>query len=299
MARPLRIEYPGAVYHVTSRGDRRESIFRDETDRQMLLDIVSRGMERLDAEMFAFCLMGNHYHFVLHTLKANLSRLMRHINGEYTQAFNRRHQVSGHVFQGRFHAVVVDRDAYLLEACRYVELNPVRAGLVDSVDHWPWCSYGAHVGKATSPRWLATAVVHGHLLGRDVTTADDRRRAEHLYAVTVASGHGVNLWTHHLRREIFLGDEQFVAETRARATEQRLRCTEIAKAQRTASRDLREWLTPDRTRDQAFKLAYSHGGLTMPEIARQAGMSVSGVSRIIASAERLHDSRPDPATFKT
>ena len=256
-------------------------------------------MARLDAEMFAYCLMGNHYHFVLRTRQANLSRLMRQINGEYTRTFNRRHAVTGHVFQGRFHAVIVDRDAYLVEVCRYVELNPLRAGLVDAVADWPWCSYRAHIGMEPAPTWFATNTVHGHMLGRDIATADDRRNARRLYAETVAAGHGVDLWGRHLHREIYLGEEKFALDTQALATEKRLRCGDIAKTQRVHPDRLAEWLTPERTRDEAFRLAYSRGGMTMPEIARQAGMSVSGVSRIIAIATRLHDSRPDTATFKT
>jgi REP element-mobilizing transposase RayT len=292
MGRPLRIEYPGAVYHVTSRGDRQEPIFRAPDDRPRLLDIVDQAMARLDAEMLAFCLMGNHYHFVLRTRQANLSRLMRHINGEYTRAFNQRHGLVGHVFQGRFHSVLVDSDAYLLQACRYVELNPVRAGLVDSVELWPWCSYRAHVGIECSPCWLATSTVHGHLLGRDVITASDRRQAQSLYAESVAAARNIDLWG-HLRQQIFLGDEAFTAATRARASDKRLQCTEIVRDQRISKSDLADWLTPHRSRDEALRLAYSLGGMTMSEIARQADISVSRVSRLIAVAEKSQVSRPD------
>jgi putative transposase len=102
MSRPLRIEFEDAIYHVTSQGDRREAIFEDDADRKALLGVVEHGVERFDAALFAYCLMGNHYHFVLQTRQPNLSRLMRHINGLYTQAFNRRHQKVGHLFQGRF-----------------------------------------------------------------------------------------------------------------------------------------------------------------------------------------------------
>ncbi len=166
MARPLRIEFPGAIYHVTSRGDRREAIFVDDVDREALIDVVATGMSRFDAQVLAYCLMGNHYHFVLHTRKANLSLLMRHLNGVYTQAFNRRHNKVGHLLQGRFSAILVDRDAYLLEVCRYVELNPVRARMVDEPAQWPWSSYRGHVGQASTPQWLDDTVgLHGHLLG--------------------------------------------------------------------------------------------------------------------------------------
>ena len=100
MARPLRIEFPGGVYHVTSRGDRREPIFVDDRDRARLIAVLAQAMERFDARVLAYCLMGNHYHFVLHTRRDDLSRLMRHVNGVYAQAFNRRHGLVGHLFQG-------------------------------------------------------------------------------------------------------------------------------------------------------------------------------------------------------
>ena len=251
--------------------------------------------------MFAFCLMGNHYHFVLRTRQANLSRLMRHINGEYTRAFNKRHGLVGHVFQGRFHAVLVDSDAYLLQACRYVELNPVRAGLVDSVEQWPWCSYRAHVGREHGPCWLSTSTLHGHLLGRDVTTESDRLQAEHRYAETVEAARDFPLWS-HVRQEIFLGDEAFMVATRAMAPVRRLQCTEVIKDQRIPKSALSDWLSPHRTRDEALRLAYSRGGMTMSEIARQADISVSRVSRLIAAAERQdltpQKTRPDTAKGK-
>jgi len=125
MGRPLRIEFPGAVNHPTACGNRREDIFVDDGDRQGLLAIVARALSRFDAEALAYCLMGNHYHFVLRTRQGNLSLLMPHINGVYTQTYNRRHHKVGELLQGRFKAIPVDRDAYLLEVCRYVDRNPV------------------------------------------------------------------------------------------------------------------------------------------------------------------------------
>jgi REP element-mobilizing transposase RayT len=109
MARPLRLEFEGALYHVTSRGDRREPIFEDNFDRQTLLAVVAKDMQRFDAVIFAYCLMTNNYHFVIQTRRPNLTRIMRHINRVYTQAYNRRHRKVGHLFQGRFKAVLVDQ----------------------------------------------------------------------------------------------------------------------------------------------------------------------------------------------
>ncbi len=130
MARPLRIEYPGALYHITARGNAREPIFKDDTDRRAFLEILGNVIERHQWRCHAYCLMGNHYHLLIETPKANLSPGMRQLNGIYTQAFNRRHARVGHVLQGRFKAILVDKDSYLLELCRYIVLNPVRANMV-------------------------------------------------------------------------------------------------------------------------------------------------------------------------
>ena len=130
ISRPLRIKFPDAIYHVTSRSDQREPIFEGDGDRAELLGVLEKGMQRVEAQVLAYCLMGNHDHFVLHTDRANLSLLMCHLNDVYTQAFERRHHKAGHLFQSRFKAILVDRDAYLLEVCRYVELKPVRARMM-------------------------------------------------------------------------------------------------------------------------------------------------------------------------
>ena len=151
MSRPLRIEFAGAIYHVTSRGDRREAIYRGDADRAAQLEVIAQAMERFDGQVLAYCLMGNHYHLVLHTRQANLSRVMRHVNGVYTQAFNQRHGLVGHLLQGRFKAILVDRDTYLLALCRYVERNPVAAAMVARAGDWVWSSYRAHVGLAPTP----------------------------------------------------------------------------------------------------------------------------------------------------
>ncbi len=302
MARPLRIEYPGAVYHVTSRGDRQEPIFQDDVDRQRLLEILDCALTRLDAEALAYCFMGNHYHLVVRTRQPNLSRVMRHVNGEYTRAFNRRHALTGHLFQGRFHSVVVDTDAYLMQVCRYVDLNPVRAGLISAASDWRWSSYRAHVGMANRPVWLATDFLHGYLLGRDVRTPKDGQDARRLYAESVKDGIGVDLWKQHLREEIFLGSEQFAADMRELAQRERMACVEISAVQRRPSasgNSLADWLAPDLSREESFRLAYSEGGLTMSEIAKQAGRSVSAVSRAIAIAEQAQNARPDTAKRKT
>lgn len=286
MARPLRIEFPGAVYHVTSRGVRQEPIFDDDIDRRVFLRVVSEALCRLHGDVFAYCLMGNHYHFVLHTKLANLSRLMRQVNGEYARIYNQRHNVKGHLFQGRFSAILVDRQAYLIEACRYVELNPVRAGIVDAPADWPWSSYKAHAGMIRHPQWLATNELRGHMLGREIKTIDDEREAASLHVQLVAAGVGLDLWSDHLRQEIFLGSDDFVAAMQSRAESSRLRSDEVPGAQRTASivHDARQSRL---SRALALRHAYREDGLTMATVAKQANLSTSSVSRLIALAERF------------
>lgn len=286
MARPLRIEFPGAVYHVTARGDRRDDIFDDDADRDALLDIVGQALSRFDAEALAYCLMGNHYHFVLHTRQANLSMLMRQINGVYTQSYNRRHNKVGHLLQGRFKAVLVDRDAYLLEVCRYVDLNPVRAGMVKAPGAWALSSYRAHVGRAPVPAWLDTAGLHGYLLGRPARNAADRRRAADRYAKLVSATPDARLWDNALRQQIYLGDEEFVARMQALAEPRNSTDQDIPKLQRRKARTLAQWMQGGASRDEAMYNAYTQGVMTMSAIARELDLSVSRVSRIIAQAEQ-------------
>lgn len=285
MARQLRIEFPGAVYHVTSRGDRREPIFEDDHDRLALLEVVSRAMIRFDARVLAFCLMGNHYHFVVTTAQANLSRVMRQINGVYTQSYNRRHRKTGHLFQGRFKAILVDRDAYLLEVCRYVELNPVRAGLVAHPGEWFWSSYRCNAGQQHAPAWMDTSMVQGHLLGSAIETAAHRKRAARAYERLVASAHDKALWPHGLKQQIYLGDDSFVSRMQTMARQDRLKAVDIPKAQRNRTRDLVDWLRDASSREEGMFNAFALGGHTMTAIGEAVGLSVSRVSRVIGKLE--------------
>ena len=141
MARPLRIEYSGAVYHVTSRGNGRADIFLEDSDREAFIDVLAKTVEKYNWLCHAFCLIDNHYHLIIETPDPNLSLGMRQLNGVYTQTFNRVHSRVGHVFQGRYKAILVEKGSHLLELCRYVVLNPVRAGMVSKPDAWRWSSY--------------------------------------------------------------------------------------------------------------------------------------------------------------
>lgn len=278
MARPLRIEFPGALYHVTARGDRREDIFKDDGDRACLLEVWEQALERFEAGCFAYCLMGNHYHFVLETRRGNLSRLMRHVNGVYTQRYNRRHKQVGHLFQGRFKAIIIDRDAYFLEVCRYVDLNPVRAKLARRPQDWRWSSYRAHVGLQARPAWLESEPLLRVFSPRHSV-------AMRRYAEFVAQGKDVRLWEQALAGQIFLGDDEFADHVRGRGGA-RLEGREIPRVHRNPkAKPLASYLKGGDGRDSGIVAAYLDGGHTQTAIADALGVSVSRVSRIISRDE--------------
>lgn len=143
MARPLRLKYPGAVYHLTSRGNRQENIYRADADRLAFLEILGKTVKRYNWICYAYCLMDNHYHLLVETPDGNLSSGMRQLNGMFTQHANRVHNSVGHVFQGRYKSILVEKNAHLLELCRYIVLNPVRAKTCDHPLKWRWSSYSA------------------------------------------------------------------------------------------------------------------------------------------------------------
>jgi REP element-mobilizing transposase RayT len=151
------LEHPGAVWHVTARGNEKREIFRDDADRERWLSLLGKVVVSFGWRLQGYVLMGNHYHLIVETPIPCLSRRMRHLNGVYTQASNRRHQRVGHLFQGRFKSILVEKDSHLLELLRYVVLNPVRATLVHSPCEWAWSSYRATAGETSAPAWLETA----------------------------------------------------------------------------------------------------------------------------------------------
>ena len=173
MPRQPRIQFPGAIHHITVRGDRREKIFNDDSDRLAWLRMLTQVCERFGWRVHAFCQMGNHYHMVVETPQPNLSKGMQLLNSSYTQWFNHRHRGSGHLFQSRFHSELVHRQTHLLELMRYVILNPVRAGMVATPGGWPWSSYAMTCNAAIAPCWLET----GWVLAQFGEAADEAVKA--------------------------------------------------------------------------------------------------------------------------
>ena len=171
MARQWRIEYPGAYYHVLSRGNDRQNIFRSDRDRKTFLKLLANFPERFQIEVFAFVLMDNHYHLLLRTLDANLSRSMQWLNTSYTRRFNMCAQRSGHLFQGRYKSIIIENEAYLLTLSCYIHRNPLRAGMVERLADYRWSSYRIYAYGNISPRWLKTDLILDLMHGPDKNKA--------------------------------------------------------------------------------------------------------------------------------
>jgi REP element-mobilizing transposase RayT len=274
MSRPIRIEFPDALYHVTARGDRREDIFEDDQDRQTFLSTLEQVISQFNWICHAWCLMDNHYHLLIQTPDGNLSKGMRQLNGVYTQASNRRHRRVGHLFQGRFKAILVDSDAYLLELSRYVVLNPVRAGMVKKPADWPWSSYRASVGLEPAAPWLA---VDGLL----AQFAKRRTLAQQRYAQFVVEGiKAASPWA-NLKGQVFLGDDQFVQRMQAHLQSGK-DDVQIPLAQRRPPPTRLEQIerrAPDR--DSAIIAAYATGGYSYQQLADYFGVHFTTVGRIV------------------
>jgi REP element-mobilizing transposase RayT len=278
MARPLRIEFPGALYHITTRGDRHEAIYADDDDREAFLQRLGQVVRDFNWICDAYCLMTNHYHLVIETPDGNLSQGMRQLNGVFTQYSNRRHQQTGHLFQGRFKAILVDGDAYWLELARYVVLNPVRAGMVADPGEWPWSSHRPMIGRAPTPKWLAK----DRLLA-----AFDRRRptAVRHWKRFVAEGIGAESIWRHLNQQAFLGDDAFV--TRSLNQAKTANDINIPKIQRRPPPPSLETIAqkhPDR--DDAIVAAYATGGYSYQEIGAHFGLHFTTVGRIVRAARQ-------------
>ncbi|MGR9100944.1 MAG: transposase [Gammaproteobacteria bacterium] len=280
MARPLRIELAGGLYHVTSRGDRREDIYLTDDDRRMWLEIFADTCSRHRWLCHAYCLMNNHYHIVVETIEGNLAKGMRHLNGVYTQRFNRKYDRVGHVFQGRYKSIVVDRDSYLLSLIRYVVLNPVRAGMIRDIRNWPWSSYPAMIGDAEPAAWMAADEILA-LFGRK------RHAAIHAYTDFIRAGIGQPEIWENLKDQIYLGDETFI-ERMKESFAGEIQFDEIPKPQiKPAAQPLGEYSSQYDDPKQAMALAYRSGRYTMKEIARHFGVHYSTVSRAVKAMENL------------
>jgi len=279
MARPLRLELAGGLYHVTSRGDRREAIFLNDADRLVWLEVFAQTCKRFNWVCHAWCLMDNHYHIVVETIEGNLAQGMRHLNGVYTQTFNRTHKRVGHVFQGRYKAIIVEKEGYLLELARYVVLNPLRAGMVKDIADWHWSSYAAMLGIQAKPEWLQSDWILGQF-------SSQRRRAINLYIDFVRAGVGLPSVWEQLSGQVFLGSDRFLK--RMQAMSDKATIGEIPRAQRRpVAKPLDYYQTKHRDAKAAMIAAYATGDYTLQAIADHFGVHYATVSRAVKKGEEI------------
>jgi len=276
MARPQRLEYPGAIYHVTSRGNEFKKIFLDSEDREFFLSTLSRVAKRFSWICHAYCLMNNHYHVVVETLDGKLSIGMRQLNGIYTQNFNRRHGLVGPAMQGRFKAILVERDTYLLEMCRHVVLNPVRTRTVRHPAEYPWSSFQSTCGFLPKPDFLSTEWILRQF-------GKQKKRAEKLFHEYVMTGIGRPSPWAELRRQILLGGEQFV-ETMTGLLNDASKIRDFQLRERRAKRPSLSRLfakVADKAhRNRAIRAAHVEHLYSLSEIGDFVGLHFATVSKI-------------------
>jgi REP element-mobilizing transposase RayT len=279
------LEYPGAVYHVTARGNAGQEIFLDDEDREAFLATLGTVVARFHWIVHAYCLMTNHYHLLVETPEANLSRGMRQLNGVTTQAFNRRHDRTGHVLEGRFKAILVEKESPLLELARYVVLNPVRARAVEHPRLWKWSSYRATSQETRVPDFLTTDWILAQFRSK-------RELPERGYRRFVAEGRDIAVWE-NLRGGVFLGSDAFVKKL-SRRLRGKPESKEIPQAQRRAARPTLETLFQGKTkdkakRDRAIHEAVVRHGYTQSAIASYLDLHYSTVSRIVKQVDAAQE----------
>jgi len=275
MARPLRIEFPGALYHVTSRGNARQPIYLDDTDRRRFLEGLGDMVTTHRWVCHAYCLMTNHYHLLLGTPEPNLSTGMRRLNGSYAQWFNFRHDRVGHVLQGRFTAILVERESHLAELARYVVLNPVRAGMVRSPERYEWSSLRAAAGLAPAPSWLDS----GPMLCR---FGSSRRYLEFVHEGIAAA----SPWAD--RKGIVLGSEAFADRLSQRIAEKAHEQEHTRNERQCPRPDLAAAFPPAdcstrAARDARIREIARSGRYSIAEIGRFLGLHYSTVSKIASA----------------
>ena len=278
MARPLRIEFAGALYHVTARGNAQADIFVDDADRQQFLGLLHHTVDRCDWYCHAYCLMGNHYHLLIETASPTLAKGMKFLNGTYTQTFNRRHQRVGHVFQGRYKAILVQKDAHLLELARYIVLNPVRAQMVHTARDWPWSSYRATAGQVPPLACLTTDWV---LAGFAKTQAVAQQR----YREFVQQGKGQPAPWQQLKNQIYLGDDDFVEDMQCKLDPGQSLKDIPKKQKQSAVKPLSYYAERYKERDKSMAHAYRSGHYTLEQVGAHFGVSYATVSRAVRALE--------------
>jgi REP element-mobilizing transposase RayT len=278
MARPLRYAPPGSIHHIVARGNGRMPVFIDDADAAHFLEVLAEAVMRYDLVCYAYCLMPNHYHLLVETRQARLSAGMRHLNGVFAQWWNRRHDHVGHVFQGRFKSQLVGEEAYFLAVCRYITLNPVRAGLVEDPLEWRWSSHGAVVGHLPPPAGLGLL----SLLRRFGTRLDEARRNYGRLIDGPAGADAPAIMQMIQSDQRIVGSRVFVERLREDLTAADR--FEVPARQRLAARpplaDIVVTAPLDRRNESVGRACLDHA-YTYREVARMLGLHPASVSRIV------------------
>jgi putative transposase len=298
MTRQWRIEYAGAIYHVLSRGNGGQDIFRSEDDRYLFLDLLGELVERFDIDVHAYVLMGNHYHLLLKTKVANLSRAMQWFGTSYTRKFNLKNRTGGHLFQGRFKSIIIENDSYLLRLSCYIHRNPVRAGMVERLADYAWSSYLPYAYKNTkTPSWLTTESILKQLSGQD-------QRKAYRKMVQQYSDEKNSVWE-DIRHGFIYGSQNFVENLKTRYLDdqkdveltQRNRLLRVSDPQKllhsasdvlgfdleSAAKAKRIVTGEKEKRDMLIYLMWKTGGLSNKEIGDLMGITYSTVSKVVST----------------
>jgi putative transposase len=278
MARPLRIEFSGALYHITSRGNAQCDIFLNDDDRIRFLDQLSQAVSRYDWYCHAYCLMDNHYHLLIETGAPTLSVGMKYLNGTYTQSFNRLHQRAGHVFQGRYKAILVEKESYLLELSRHIVLNPVRAKMVRSAKEWRWSSYRATAGQTEAHPCLTTESVLS-VLGKR------RKKAQEKYRAFISDGRNQPSPWERVKNQIYLGSDQFVEAMHCKLDPGQSLKNKPRKQKQAVQRPISYYAKKGVERNKAMAKAYLSRQYTLEQVGEYFGCSYATVSRAVKAYE--------------
>lgn len=273
MTRPLRIEFPNALYYVASYGHRCQAVYEDEADREIFLDILAAAVQRFHWRCYAYCQATSKYELLVATPQPNLSAGMRYINGVYTQTTNRRHRRDGHVFKGRYKAILVQPDRYLLDMAVQIVLTPVRDAMVGFPGAWRWCSYRATCGDEFSPEWLAVDRLLGHL-------SNDAAEARKQYYLCVLNGIREKKPPCKVRQQLYIGEDDFIR--RVQGYVKNPADPNVSHTQkRPPVPSLDEFAKLALTRNDAIAKAYRTGAYSYAAIARYFAMHPSTVCRVL------------------
>ncbi|MFH1404570.1 MAG: transposase [Patescibacteria group bacterium] len=278
MARPLRIEYPGAVYHVTSRGNRKGSIFESSKDNELFLKYFSYVIKDHNWLCHAYCLMPNHYHLLIETPDGNLSAGMRDLNGNYSQGYNKNHKTVGHLFQGRYKAFLIEKEPYLLNVAQYIVLNPVRANLAKHPREWKWSSYKATAGDSKKESWLSINWILSYF-------SKKKDYAQKLYKDSIMSVVLDESPLSKVKHGAILGYQPFIDWVWNNVTKGSESISEITREDRILGRptlkELFKEVSSKKHRNGLIYRAKVRCGYSITDISKHLGLSRVTVSRIL------------------